>query len=95
MRRILCDGCWAAGIETDLTDLPPSKKWRVQVTRAKVLDLCTDRCAPIYQGFNDEKEKLMATHTEDFKQRLHEITDRFWREVSDGKEKQRAESGSQ
>ena len=66
----------------DITDLPPSKKWRVQVTRAQVLDLCVERCAPIYEKFDMQKEKLFATQTENFKQNLHSLVDSFWREVS-------------
>lgn len=84
MRRIFCDGCHRAGIQNDITDLPANQRRRIQVTRAQVLDLCTERCIPIFDRFDMEKQQLLASHTDEFKRRLTEVMDRFWKEVSAG-----------
>lgn len=89
MRRTLCDGCWKAGIHNDLTDLPPDKKRRVPVTRALYLDLCVERCVPIYDKFDIEKERVLAAHSEQFKIRIKALMDNFWKEVTGGAEEER------
>jgi hypothetical protein len=83
MKRTFCDGCYRAGRMNDITDEPPSNRWRVQVTKAQILDLCMD-CAPKFQRLDLDKQRLVNQHSEEFKIKLKDLMDRFWQEVTEG-----------
>lgn len=79
MKRTYCDGCWRDGDGT-LTDITGLKTFRVSITKAHILELC-ERCAPRFERFVLERERLLILHSEEFKDKLKRLQNEVWDEV--------------
>jgi len=82
MRRVYCDGCFKAGVMTDLTGRQDA--WHVQLSKAHRLDLCPERCAKIYESFDAARKDALMTSKANFKAHIDDLMDWFWKGVSDG-----------
>lgn len=82
MRRVYCDGCFKAGVFTDLTGRKDA--WRVPITKAHILDLCPERCAKIYESFDAARKGALMTSKSNFKAHIDELQTWFWKGVEDG-----------
>lgn len=84
MRRVYCDGCWAHGTQTDLTGRNDYARVPFLGSRVTVLDLCPERCLPVYEQFEWRHKSETREHAAQFKKNLDALITAFWKEVSSG-----------
>lgn len=79
MKKVFCDGCDRAGIQKDLTGR--HDVWHVRLDGPKMMDLCPERCAPLFKQFHEEIRRLQANVKAENEARIQELVTQFWKEI--------------
>ncbi len=71
----------------DLTN--DNAAWRVKVDKAHYIDLCSERCAPVFEKFDAERRRLALDSRDELRSDIDELVTKFWEDLGGGtKEKE-------
>lgn len=92
MIRVLCDGCYQAGIETVLVT-PHYAKVKLSDDTAEVLDLCLDKCLPQFERYQTAMGNLAVQSSLEFTKQRKKHEAEFWKWVTSGGAKEEGPRG--